>query len=254
MGSSSDHSAPGDIRPASEAAVPPPSVSRLFDSLEPAEREAALALATRRTVARGRPVLRQGEAATTLYLIERGYLKLTKITADGSEVIVRFAGPGSPIGGVAALGRALYPITATACDAAAVLGWSGAPLASMLSRYPAIKTNLMREMSAHMGEALMRVGEMATERVHQRVARALLRVAEQNGCARSGGVDIPHALTRQELAEMAGTTLFTVSRILTEWETAGLVRSARARVQITNLASLRRLADEIVSELQRSRP
>jgi CRP-like cAMP-binding protein len=224
--------------------VPGLASSRLFDSLAPAEREAALALASRRTIARGRPLLRQGEPATTLYLIERGYLKLTQVTADGSDVIIRFAGPGAPVGGVAALGRAVYPITVTAADAATVVGWSDTPLTAMLTQHPAIRTNIMREMSTHMSEALMRVGEMATERVTQRIARALLRVAEHCGRATSAIVEIPHALTRQELAEMAGTTLFTVSRILSEWETAGLVRSARARVRITDIPSLRRLAED----------
>jgi CRP-like cAMP-binding protein len=227
-----------------DGTVPGLAASRLFDSLAQAARDGVLALGSRRTIARGRALFRQGEPATTLYLIERGYLKLTQVTADGSEVIIRFAGPGAPIGGVAALGRAAYPITATATDPAAVVGWSGASLAAMLDQHPAVRTNIMREMSAHMGEALMRVGEMATERVTQRIARALLRVAEHCGRATVTTVEIPHALTRQELAEMAGTTVFSVSRILSEWEAAGLVRSARARVRITNVPSLRRLAEE----------
>lgn len=230
-----------------DATVPGLSASRLFDSLAPAERRGVLALATRRTIARGRALFRQGEPATTLYLIERGYLKLTQLTADGSEVIIRFAGPGAPIGGVAALGGAAYPITATAADTAAIVGWSGTSLAAMLDQHPAIRTNIMREMSTHMGEALMRVGEMATERVTQRIARALLRVAEHCGRATLTTGEIPHSLTRQELAEMAGTTLFSVSRILSEWEAAGLVRSARARVRITDIPSLRRLAEDAAS-------
>ena len=227
-----------------DATVAGLAASRLFDSLVPAERDGVLARASRRTIARGRALFRQGEPATTLYLIERGYLKLTQVTADGSEVIIRFAGPGAPIGGVAALGGAVYPITATAADTADVVGWSGTSLIATLEQHPAIRTNIMREMSTHMGEALMRVGELSSERVTQRIARALLRVAEHCGRATLTTVEIPHALTRQELAEMAGTTLFTVSRILTEWESAGLVRSARARVRITNVPSLRRLAED----------
>jgi CRP-like cAMP-binding protein len=178
-----------------------------------------------------------------LYVVERGYLKLTQVTAEGSDVIIRFAGPEAPVGGVAALGKALYPISAIACDRVVVAGWSGGTLTAMLGRYPAIRTNIMREMSAHMGDALMRVGELATERVTQRIARALLRVAEQSGNLTPLVAEIPHALTRQELAQMAGTTLFTVSRVLSDWETAGVVRSARARVRITDVPSLRRLAE-----------
>ena len=238
----------GYTRPMETAPVPGLAASRLFDSLAPAEREAVLALASRRAVGRGHAVLRQGEPATTLYLVERGYLKLTQVTTEGSDVIIRFVGPGAPVGGVAALGKAMYPVTATACEPTAVVGWSGTSLSTMLGQHPAIRTNIMREMSTHMGEALMRVGEMATERVTQRVARALLRVAEQSGRIASGAVEIPHALTRQELAEMAGTTLFTVSRLLSEWEAEGLVRSARARVTIMDVPSLHRLAEEGASD------
>ena len=67
-------------------------------------------------VRKGQVLLRQSEPASTFYLIERGYLKLTQVTAEGSEVIIRFVGPWDPVGGVAALGEAPYPVTATAVD------------------------------------------------------------------------------------------------------------------------------------------
>jgi CRP-like cAMP-binding protein len=221
-----------------------PAVSRLFDSVTQSDRDALLAMATRRSLRRGESVFRQGDPATTLYLVGRGYLKLTQVTAEGSELIIRFAGPGEPVGGVAALGKALYPITATACDMVDVVGWARPRLEEMLVEHPSLKTNVMREMSAHMGEALMRMGDMATERVGQRLARTLLRLAHHCGHHTSLPLEIPHALTRQELAALAGTTLFTVSRILTDWEAVGLVRSARARVELRDIPSLRRLAED----------
>ena len=94
--------------------------------------------------------------------MQRGYLKLTQLTPEGAEVIVRFVGPGDPVAGVAALGEAPYPVTATACDAVDVLAWSRGQLAELLARYPQLKTNILREMTAHMDDALTRLRERAT--------------------------------------------------------------------------------------------
>jgi len=230
------------------------SASRLFDSIEPADRALILALGVRRSLRRGQVLLRQGEAATTLYLIGRGYLKLTQLTADGSEVIIRFAGPGEPVGGVAALGEAPYPITGTASEPVDVVGWARTVVVDVLARHPQMRTNIMREMSSHMGDAMTRVREMATERVGQRLAHTLLRLAQHCGRKTESAIEIPHSLTRQELASLTGTTLFTVSRTLSEWEDAGWVRSTRAHVELLDLPALRRLAETSEDTAHTPRP
>src|SRR5262245_41018776 len=105
--------------------------SRLFTGMPEAHREALLAASAHRSLRKGQVLLRQGEPASAFYLIESGYLKLTQVTADGSEVIVRFVGPGDPVGGVAALGEAPYPVSATAVDACEVRSWPRANLSSL---------------------------------------------------------------------------------------------------------------------------
>ena len=79
--------------------------------------------------------------------------------------------------------------------------------------------------------------------MRQRLAHTLLRLTVKAASAGAGGLTVPHTLTRQELAELTGTTLFTVSRILTEWEGAGLVRSTRAHVAVLDAERLRYAAD-----------
>ena len=116
--------------------------------------------------------------------MQRGYLKLTQLTPEGAEVIVRFVGPGDPVAGVAALGEAPYPVTATACDAVDVLAWSRGQLAELLARYPQLKTNILREMTAHMDDALTRLRELATLDVRQRLAHTLLRLTGEGRCRR----------------------------------------------------------------------
>jgi len=217
--------------------------SRLFQAMPPPDSHAVLAAGAHRSLHKGQVLLRQGEPASTFFLMQRGYLKLTQLTPDGAEVIVRFVGPGDPVAGVAALGEAPYPVTAAACDAVDVLAWSRGQLADLLARYPQLKTNILREMTAHMDDALTRLRELATLDVRQRLAHTLLRLTVKAGAAGAGGLTVPHTLTRQELAELTGTTLFTVSRILTEWEGAGLVHSTRAHVAVMDAERLRDAAD-----------
>jgi CRP/FNR family transcriptional regulator, nitrogen oxide reductase regulator len=216
--------------------------SRLFQSMPAGDAESILAAASRRTLRKGEVLIRQGEPAVRFFLIERGYLKLTQVTSDGNEVIVRFVGPRDPVAGVTALGEGLYPVTATACDRVDLLDWPRTVLIDLLARFPALKTNILREMTAHMDDALLRLRELATLKVSQRLAHTLLRLTAPSMSGVAGSA-VPHTLTRQELAELTGTTLFTVSRILTDWESAGLVRSARAHVEVTDPQRLREAAE-----------
>ena len=221
-----------------------PASSRLFQGMPHADRVAILAAGSHRTLRPREVLIRQDDPATAFFLIERGYLKLTQVTAEGAEVIVRFVGPGDPVAGVAALGETVYPVTATACDVVDCLAWPRASLADLLARYPQLKTNILREMTAHMENALTRLRELATLDVRQRLAHTLLRLTRAESTPPDGLERmVPHTLTRQELAELTGTTLFTVSRILTEWEGAGLVHSTRGHVAVLDAGRLQDAAE-----------
>lgn len=197
--------------------------SRIFDGLTDGERQAWLGAAATRTLKRSQPLARQGEPADCFYLVESGALKLVQVGVDGHELIVRFVGPAEPFGGVVALGDAPYPVTALAVEATRVRLWPRETLAALLARYPQVRLNIMREMASHMTDALTRVREMATERVEQRLAHTLQRLMRQGGQPTPDGILIPHALSRRELADLTGTTLYTVSRILTRWHSDGIL-------------------------------
>jgi len=217
----------------------------MFDGLTDAERERWLGAAERRDVRRGQTLARQGEAASRLYLVSSGLLKLLQLTADGQQLIVRFVGPCEPFGGVVMLDDAVYPVTALAVEATAVCGWSRDVLAGLLAAFPAVRLNLMREMADHMNDALTRVRELATERVGQRLAHTLLRLMRQCGRQTPDGVVIAHTLTRQELAELVGTTLYTVSRTMSEWEAQGILQSTRRQLLVRSPKRLEALARAI---------
>jgi CRP-like cAMP-binding protein len=86
---------------------------------------------------------------------------------------------------------------------------------------------------------------MMTDRVERRVARALLRLVQEAGRRVDAGVEIDFPVSRQDIAEMTGTTLFTVSRLLSAWEERGIVRSGRQRIVLTKPQALIALAEDL---------
>ena len=215
---------------------------RVFDGLHDDARREWLDAGVVRSAARGQTVARQGEPAQAFYLVEAGLLKLLQLTAAGEQLIVRFVGPGEPFGGVVALDKAAYPITALAVEKTRLRAWPSETLRRLLERYPQVRMNIMREMAAHMTDALTRVRELSTERVGQRLAHTLLRLVRQCGQQTPEGMLITHPLTRQELAELTGTTLYTVSRTLSQWEADGVLRSAKRRLLVRSPGQLEALA------------
>lgn len=214
--------------------------SRVFDGLTDGERQLWLSRASMTTLKRGQTLARQGEPARHFYLVESGFLKVLQLTAEGTELIMRFVAAGEPFGGVVALGDAPYPVTAIATQPTVVHGWTRNTVSTLLVGTPQVSVNIMREMAMHMTDALTRVRELTTARVGPRLAHTLLRLARQCGERTPDGVLITQPLTRQELADLTGTTLYTVSRTLTKWESMGLLES---RKRLLLLRSLRKLEE-----------
>jgi CRP-like cAMP-binding protein len=175
----------------------------------------------------------------------QGRVRLTQVTAEGQQVILRFITPGEGMGIVAALGTMTYPASAEALDACQALVWEGAAVADLMERHPRLALNGMRLLAQRVREFQDRLRELATERVERRVARMLLRLARQSGRKAAAGILIDLPLSRQNLAEMTGTTLYTVSRILSQWEAQGLVETGRERVMIRRPHRLVVIADDL---------
>lgn len=219
--------------------------SRVFDGLTDEERAAWGEQSRARELPRGKVVARQGEPAREFTLVASGFLKLLQLTPQGQELIVRFVGPAEPFGGIVALEGAAYPVTAVAVEPTSTFVWPVEAMRPLLLRTPQVRTNLMREMALHMTDALTRVRELATGRVGQRLASALLRLMKQIGQpAPGGGLLLAHTLTRQELAELTGTTLYTVSRTLSQWVGEGILRPDGRRLVVVLPGRLKALAED----------
>jgi len=176
----------------------------------------------------------QGEPADHVALVQVGHLKLGQVNAEGAETLIRFIGPGDCYGAIALSPGKRYPVSAVAVEASRVLVWPRATLAALAGRIPQIRINLFEEVTRRMSGVLSAVQDLATERAPLRIARALRRVAEHGGEPSPGGIRIVHPITRQEIADLTGTTLFTVSRLMSKWESDGLLRTGRGTVTIVD--------------------
>jgi CRP-like cAMP-binding protein len=219
----------------------------LFRGLAPRELDQVAQAARRRQMTRGASFFEQDDPATTLFILVQGRIKLLQFTPEGHQVVMHLVGPGEVFGMIAAtLGEARYPATAQAVEDCTALLWERQTMVDLMERYPRLALNALQFVAARVHEFQDRYRELATERVERRVARALLRLVSQAGRREpEGGVLIDMPLSRRDLAEMTGTTLFTVSRLLSRWEQQNIVESSRERVRVLALHALVTIAEDL---------
>ncbi len=215
----------------------------LFAGSSSAEIDAVLREARSARYPKGTAIFAQGADATSFFVLLHGRVRATKGNADGEQIVVRYVAPGEIFGVAMAIGMRSYPATATAVVDSVVLVWPAAAWARLVAAHPALAANAMQSLGDRLQEAHARVIEMTTEQVERRVARALLRLANQAGRNVEHGVEIDFPISRQDVAEMTGTTLHTVSRIISAWEHAGLVESGRQRIVLREPHKLFALAE-----------
>jgi len=181
---------------------------------------------------------------------------VVKVTPHGQQVLIRFVNPGDIYGITKALRREDYPATASAVVDSVTLVWPTDRWDDFMAA-PSLAANVMAMMGERLQEAHTRVKELSTEEVAHRVAHTLLRLVDQSGRATEEGMLIDFPITQQDLAQASGTTLHSVSRILSAWESAGLVAVGRRKICVCDMPGLTHLAEDHVSaseiERQRSR-
>jgi len=195
---------------------------------------------------KGQAVFQQGDAADAVFVLLRGRVKVSETSADGHTVVLRLESPGAPLGLLSALdAQARFPVTAEAAEPCAVARWTGARWHELLERHPRLALALLPLVLARLRAVQDQCRELATERVERRVARVVLRLVRQAGVKTDEGIRVDAKLTRQELAEMAGTTLFTVSRLLSQWAAQGLLVTRGRRLLITRPHALVGIAEDL---------
>ncbi len=219
---------------------------RLFADLPPAAVD-KLATSTRWFHAeRGDVLFHQGDEANLAYLVVSGRLRLVQHTADGKDVTMATFVPGDVIGLVMILTNEAYPGTAEVLDTTDLITLPGPPMWELLNAHAVLGVRVIRLLAERLYEAQDRIRELSAERVHQRVARSLLRLVEKVGVPdKNGNVRLDIRLSRQDLAQMNGTTLETISRTLSMWENEGILEAGREHLVILKPHSLVQIADDL---------
>jgi len=202
--------------------------SQLCANLSVSECMQIAAHARARYIARNDLLFMQGQSYRQLVLVQSGCIKLTRLSKNGSEVIVELRGahhvvdlPPRPFG--------QHSCTARAIVKCKVLTWDW-PFLEHLMSTPQISLNICTILSEQLNELQQRYHEISTDKVSRRLACTLLRISKHFGVPSEGGIEI--SISRQELAQMTGTTLFTVSRLVSKWGELGLVLPRREAVLI----------------------
>ncbi len=213
----------------------------LFSGILPAEYTEICRAARAKQFTRGEMLHFEGDAVDRVLMLTSGLAKITKFSRAGEEVILRLGVPGDVLGVVGLFSDGLHCTTADAFRDCEALLWDAQVFKGLVKRFPVLHKNSIAVLSDHLRELEDRFREVAQERVGPRVALQLLRLLKTIGRPVNGGVEI--GLSREELGQMTGTTLFTVSRLLSAWEARGVVRPRREAVAVCDVPSLQAISE-----------
>ena len=202
-----------------------------------------LALARSSRYPKDSEIFAQDDEARSFFLLLSGHIRVVRTTPDGTQVIARYINEGELFGIAIAMGRTTYPASAVAAVDCVVLSWPNSAWPEIQDRAPTFGAEAYRTIGKRLQETQAQVMEMATQQVEQRIAHALVRLVTQSGRKTDEGIEIDFPITRQDIAEMTGTTLHTVSRVLSAWEGEGIVRGGRQKVVVADPHALMLIAE-----------
>lgn len=205
----------------------------------------ALTCARRREIPRGTRIFDQGAVAGRAHALLSGAVRISQYGSDGEGILIRLIGPGEIFGCVPLMTDQLYPADATALMDSVEISWDPADLMALMRQHSGIAINMIAVIGTRLDEMQQRFRELATQGADRRIARTLLRLLAQVGCDTGAGIRIGLPLRRKDIADIAGTTLHTVSRIIAGWERRGLLVSQKPYLTIARPGELRQIAEGI---------
>ena len=213
----------------------------LFADLSVEDCERIVALAQECSYRRGKMIFFEGDPVRHMFLLTSGSVKMSQSGAQGQEAILRLAGPGDSLCGEC-FPRFKHCSRAEAMTTSAALVWEARQFETLVERFPALGRNVACVLLRTLNQLEVRFREICTEKVAPRLSNQLIRLANQMGNTSEGPVEIE--LAQRDLAQLTGTTLFTVSRLLSQWEAQGIVEAQRGTVRVLNVAALEELSHE----------
>jgi CRP/FNR family transcriptional regulator, nitrogen oxide reductase regulator len=190
----------------------------------------------------GETIYHSGDAGTHLFVVAAGKVKLLRHTVTGQDVLLEILVPGEFFGSLAPVAGDIYPETAQAQTAVCVLTIGSDAFRDILQAWPAAAMSVLDLTAARLQEAQETVRQLSAYPVEQRIAVTLLKLADKLGEQAEVGYLIQMPLSRDDLAQMTGTTMESASRVMSQFQKEGLVRSGRQWIAITNRSRLETIA------------
>ena len=209
--------------------------SFIFSKLSDVELAELAGLTVERSFAGGEFIFWEGDNPDWFYIVAEGQVKALKHSSSGKEFIIAFFSPGEIFGEVAVFENKPYPASAQAVTETRVLGIRREEFLSFLAAHPKVALRIINILGGRLREAQSRLRDFAGERVEQRLARTLLMLSFKLGPT------LP--FTRQEIADMAGTTTETAIRFMSRLKDGGIIRSVRGKTIILDETKLKLLSE-----------
>ena len=219
-------------------------VTPVFRKLSQEDRRTVAQEATIKRYGKGELIFEQDMPADAFYTIASGRVKIFKLLASGKDLILEVFGPGDPLGAVAAYDGRPFPASAQALEDTECIVIPRPAFFRLLEAYPSLVRGLMLGMTLRLVELTNRLAELSGGRIEPRFARLFLKLAREIGRQERGGTFVPLALSRQELADMTGTTIETAIRIMSRWSKHDVVRTEKDGFVLVDRKTLETTASE----------
>jgi len=187
-------------------------------------------------------IFTEGDAPEWFYIVLTGKVKVTKISHDGKEIILEIISPFDIFGGVAVLRNFPYPANAVAMEDSEILKISRKNLMRLVDRFPNLMFCIALQLGDRMKSSFDSLKNIALERVEARIAALLLKLGNKVGIETKEGLLIDMRLTKQDVADMVGTTVETSIRTFSKFKKEGLVTDSDGKVIIKDLERLATLS------------
>lgn len=214
-----------------------------FSSMPEEDRQHLAAVTQVCSFAAGDKIFSEADPSEFLYTIVSGRVKVFKMTPSGKDIILGIFGSGDPVGSVAVFKERPYPASAAAIEETVCIRTSRADLYALLERHPTVARGLLLGLTQRLVQLVNRVGELTGTRVEPRLARLFLRLVREIGREERGGHFVPLVLSRQELADMTGTTIETCIRVMSRWEKESTVHTDTDGFVVLDPRTLQTLAN-----------
>jgi CRP/FNR family transcriptional regulator len=212
----------------------------LFQCLKPEERKILAPVCRAVAYEKGEEVFREGARADDLCFVVLGRVKVVKAGPD-RDVILGLFGPGEPVGAVAVFEGRRFPASAVALEPSTVLRVPERAFFATIDAHPEMTRSLLQGLMVRQFEITRRLADLSAP-VERRIARLLLTLAARMGRAGGGPVEIPLALSRQEIAELTGTTVESAIRVMSRWGKDELVATTSDGFVLHDEAALKQIA------------